>query len=389
MSMPFYHVPLSIALSLLHLYLWKRLVKDTMPAGRARRVVTGGLVVLDLFMVATLLFGTQLPQDVARWFAWPGWIWFGVVFYLLITLLLLEFPRLALRGWVRRESTVDEPALSRRVLLARGTAAVAGVSAVGLVGYGMPVALGAPDVRRVRIPLRRLDPRAAGCRIALISDVHLGALAGRSTTQRIVDLVNAERPDLVAIAGDLVEGDPDVLADSAAPLRELRSTHGTFFVTGNHEYYYRYDDVVDYVRTLGVRTLLNERVTISHRGGEFELAGVIDPNAEMADAPEGPDVAKTLRGWDRERPVVLLAHQPAVLDDAVAHGVDLQLSGHTHGGQIAPFNLLVKLLEGTTAGLSRHGDTTLYVTRGAGFYGPPVRVGAPPDITIVELAATR
>jgi predicted MPP superfamily phosphohydrolase len=155
-------------------------------------------------------------------------------------------------------------------------------------------------------------------------------------------------------------------------------------VTGNHEYHYRYTEWVDHVRTLGVRPLLNERTTISHNGGEFELAGVLDPGAEVEDE-QGPDIERTLRGWDKKRAMVLLAHQPIVVDDAAAAGVDLQLSGHTHGGQIAPFNLLVKATEGTIGGLSAHGDTQLYVTKGAGFYGPPMRVGAPPEITIVEI----
>ncbi|MPZ86412.1 MAG: metallophosphoesterase [Actinophytocola sp.] len=383
--MPFYHAPLSIALSLLHVFVWWRLVKPAMAPGTPRRVVTGLLVALDLFMVAALWLGTRTPPAVAGWFAWPGWIWFGAFFYLALATLVVEIPRLALRPWVRRDPGAG--GVSRRAFLARGAAAVAGVTAAAAVGVGMPSALGDPRVVTVRIRLPRLDTRADGLRIALVSDLHLGALLGRSFTRRVVDLVNAQRPDLVAIAGDLVEGTLDHLADAAEPLRDLRSRHGTFFVTGNHEYHYRYTEWVDHVRTLGVRPLLNERTTIVHNGGEVELAGVLDPGAELEDEP-GPDVAKALRGWDRSRALVLLAHQPAVLEDAAAAGVDLQLSGHTHGGQIAPFTLLVKALEGTTAGLSRLGDTQLYVTRGAGFYGPPLRVGAPPDIAVVTLLSS-
>lgn len=388
--MPFFHVPLSIGLSLLHWYVWKRLFKDTMAPGPRLRLVTGGWILLDLFMVATLLLSTRLDPSVTAWFAWPGYIWFGAFFYLGLTVLVLELPRLALRRWVRREPPPpeeDEPprGMSRRLLLARGTAAIAGLTAAGAVGYGMHSALGEPNIKHVRIGLRRLDPRAAGIRIALVSDIHLGALLGRSFTQRVVDLINEQRVDLVAIAGDLVEGEVEHLADATQPLRELESTHGTYFVTGNHEYYYRYDEWLDFVPTLGIDMLMNERRTITHNGGAFELAGLIDPNAVREDAPEGPDVGKTLRGWDRERAVVLLAHQPATLDEVAEQGVDLQLSGHTHGGQIFPFNLLVNQLEGTVAGLSRIRDTQLYVTRGAGFWGPPLRVGAPPDISIIEL----
>lgn len=407
--MPFFIVPLSIGLSLLHLYVWKRLVKDTMSPGPKRRVATGVLVGLDLFLLAALLLGMQVPQHIARWFAWPGMVWFGLFFYLMVTLLVLEIVRLALLPWLHRdpsylsrrarkaakhdsadevppepEPNAEPQRVSRRVLLARGSAAVAGITATALVGYGLPVALSLPEVKRVRIGLRRLDPLAAGCRIALVSDIHLGPLLGRSFTQRVVDLVNAQQPDLVAIAGDLVDGSVAHLAEAAEPLRDLRSTHGTYFVTGNHEFYSGYSEWVDHVRTLGVRPLLNERTTITHNGGSFELAGIIDPNAEMEGDPS-PDLPKTLRGWDRQRALVLLAHQPRPIDEAAEQGVDLQLSGHTHGGQIAPFNFLVKALEGTTGGLSRVGQTQLYVTRGAGFWGPPVRVGAPPDIAVIEL----
>ncbi len=198
-------------------------------------------------------------------------------------------------------------------------------------------------------------------------------------------MINAERVDLVAIAGDLVDGQVEHLAEAAEPLRNLRSTHGTFFVTGNHEYFYRYGEWIDYVRTLDIRVLLNERTTITHNGGEFELAGLIDPNSTMEGAPDGPDVEKTLSGWDGERALVMLAHQPSSLEEVAARGVDLQLSGHTHGGQFAPFTFLVKAIEGNIAGLSRVEDTQLYVTRGAGFWGPPIRVDAPPDISIIEL----
>jgi len=381
--MPFFHVPLSIGLSLLHWYVWRRLIKDTMAPGPLRRALTVVWVLLDLVMVATLLFTTRVAPSVAAWFSWPGYVWFGLFFYLGLTVLVLELPRLALRRWWRR---APEPtSRSRRLFLARSVAAVAGATAVGAVGYGMPVALSDPKLLPVRIVLPRLDRRASGVRIALVSDIHVGALRGASFSRRVVELINAERVDLVAIAGDLVEGELSHLAAAAEPLRDLRSTHGTFFVTGNHEYYYRYDEWLDHLPTLGIEVLLNERRTITHNGGTFELAGLIDPNATLEKAPEGPDVAKTLRGWDRSTALVLLAHQPATLAEVAEAGVDLQLSGHTHGGQIFPFNLLVRALEGTVAGLSRVGDTQLYVTRGAGFWGPPVRVGAPPDISIIEL----
>jgi uncharacterized protein len=386
--MPFYHVPLSVALSLLHWFVWRRVVKPSVAPGIRRRIVAGVLITGDVFMVATLLASTRLPREWSALYSWPGYIWFALFFYLIIVVLLAEIPRFALRWWIRKDPREpDGPGISRRTFVARSVGVAAGLTSLGAVGYGMPVALGDPELKNVRIRLPRLDSRASGCRIALISDLHLGALLGPSFTRRVVDLVNSTRPDLVAIAGDLVDGRVEHLAEAAEPLRDLRSTHGTYFVTGNHEYYYRYEEWVEHVRTLGITPLLNERTTIDHGGGQFELAGLIDPNSTVEGIQPGPDLPRTLDGWDRERALVMLAHQPASLEEVADAGVDLQLSGHTHGGQIAPFNLLVKALEGSVAGLSRHGDTQLYITRGAGFWGPPVRVGAPPDITVVELVS--
>ncbi|PXY31349.1 metallophosphoesterase [Prauserella muralis] len=391
-------------IAVVHLYLWKRLVADTtLPRTRARRLGTGVLVALVAIMVAALALGTSIDPDLAQWFAWPGYLWLALFFYLLLGLLILELPRLALRRWVRRgeqrETTgagtaaangQGEPAeapagVSRRLVLARGSAAVAGVAAAGLTGYGMTVALGPPTVTSVTMPLRRLDPRAAGCRIALISDVHLGPITGRAFTERIVRLVNEQRPDLVAIAGDLVDGEVEHLAEAAEPLAGLRSTHGTFFVTGNHEYYSGYEEWVEHVPTLGIRPLRNEHVDIEHNGGVFHLAGINDHTGyQWQDAG---DVGKAVRGRDADRAVVLVAHQPVDVGSAAGHDVDLMLAGHTHGGQLTPFELIVSLQQGAVAGSYQVGGTRMYVTRGAGFWGPPVRVGAPPDITIVELTA--
>ncbi|OQO92989.1 hypothetical protein B1813_12840 [Saccharomonospora piscinae] len=383
---------LSVLIAIVHLYLWKRLIADTTrPGTTARRLGTVALVLCVALMMAALSLGTSVHPDLARWFAWPGYVWLAVFFYLLLILLVLELPRLALRRWVRggpanangEDAQRSPTEVSRRFALARGSALFAGVVSAGLVGYGVSVALGPPTVTRVPLALRRLDPRAEGCRIALLSDLHLGPIVGRSFTQRIVDLVNAEDVDVVAIAGDLVDGDVADLADAAAPLAQLRSTHGTFFVTGNHEYYVGYEQWIEYVPTLGIRPLRNERVEITHNGGVFDLAGINDATGYQWQDPG--DVGRALAGRDPARAVVLLAHQPVDFDDAVDHDVDLLLAGHTHGGQLSPFELAVTLQQGAVAGRYERGDTTMYVTRGAGFWGPPVRVGAPPDITIVEL----
>ncbi|MEV4621764.1 metallophosphoesterase [Asanoa sp. NPDC049573] len=284
----------------------------------------------------------------------------------------------------RNETQAWTPGIERRLLLARGAAIFAGLTATGITAYGARTALGAPRLDRVQITLAKLPRSMDGFRIATVSDIHLGPLAGRAHTERIVAAVNRTNADLVAVVGDLVDGSVREIGAAAAPLRDMRSRHGSFFVTGNHEYYSGADEWLAEVERLGIRTLRNERELISRAGGAFDLAGVNDVAGEGT-STGGPDIPGALRDRDATIPVVLLAHQPVQVHDAAKQGVDLQLSGHTHGGQMAPFNLLVKLDQPVVRGYARFGDTQLYVTNGAGFWGPPVRVGAPPQVTLVEL----
>ncbi|HZX37428.1 MAG TPA: metallophosphoesterase, partial [Streptomyces sp.] len=271
--------------------------------------------------------------------------------------------------------------LSRRLLLSRVVGGSAAAVALGTVGYGTYGVLRGPRVKRVTVPLGKLPRAAHGFRIAVVSDIHLGPILGRAHSQRIVDTINATSPDLVAVVGDLVDGSVADLGAAAEPLAQLRARHGAFFVTGNHEYFSGAEEWVDHVRELGLRPLQNERVEIAG----FDLAGVNDVAGESEG--DGPDFGKALGDRDRARASVLLAHQPVVIHDAVKQGVDLQLSGHTHGGQLWPGNYLAALANPTVAGLEQYGDTQLYVTRGAGAWGPPVRVGASSDITVVQLAS--
>ncbi|MGK8524361.1 metallophosphoesterase [Nocardia asteroides] len=278
----------------------------------------------------------------------------------------------------------DAPAaarLPRRIFISRvvsGAAVAAAATTVGVGAYGV---LNGPSVKHVTVPLAKLPRRADGFRIAVVSDVHLGPILGRGFAERVVRIVNDTQPDLIAVVGDLVDGSVEHLRSAVEPLARLRARHGAFFVTGNHEYFSGAEQWVEHVQELGMHLLANARTELPG----FDLAGVNDVQGERTG--QGPDFGKALGDRDRARTAVLLAHQPVLIEDAVAHGVDLQLSGHTHGGQIWPGNYFAALANPTVAGLERYGDTQLYVSRGAGAWGPPVRVGAPSDITVVELAS--
>ncbi|MEU0954674.1 metallophosphoesterase [Streptomyces niveus] len=407
-----------------HYYVWRRTVRDTTTPGSVwRRVGTVLIVLLGLLLVAAPPGERALPAPLATAVGWPGFVWMAGILYLALALLVGEVLRVFLLRAERRRATATaaatasatvpaaprtdsvsgtgspEPAPatdspepvstadlhpSRRLFVGRAVALASGAAATATVGYGAYTALGPPRIKHITVPLARLDPAANGFRIALISDIHLNVLVGRDRTRQLVDLLNGTEPDLVALVGDLVE-DADVADQgrAAEPLADLRATHGAFFVTGNHEFYSGAAQWVRFVQGLGLRTLRNERVALPG----FDLAGVEDESG--AEQDDGPDYEAALGGRDRDRAVVLLAHQPAQVEEAARYGVDLQLSGHTHGGQLWPFNHLMGLSEPNVAGLSRHGDTLLYVTRGTGFWGPPVRLGAEPDITVVELTSPR
>ncbi|MBL7261447.1 metallophosphoesterase [Paractinoplanes lichenicola] len=394
-----------VVIGLIHFYLWKRLVKDPLPPGRARRIGAVIAVALAVLAPATLI---GVRSGAVPWLAWPGYLWIALMFYLLVTLAVLEIPRLALVLWWRSRrrtgkasasritvepapaeagqvlTAVDKPdegdgGIERRVLLARGAAIFAGLTAAGVTGYGVKTALGGPQIARIQVPLAKLPRAMDGTRLAVVSDIHLGPLTGMNHARRIVDVINSVQADIVCVVGDLVDGSVAELGRFAAPLAEIQSRQGAYFVTGNHEYYSGFQEWVDEVARLNIRPLRNERLEL----GGLDLAGVNDLGG--ADAGDPPDFAKALGDRDTARPVVLMAHQPVAVHDAAPYGVDLQVSGHTHGGQMAPFNLLVGLQQPVTSGLGTVDGVPVYVTNGAGFWGPPVRVGAPPQVSVVEL----
>ncbi|MFD3498505.1 metallophosphoesterase [Streptomyces sp. NPDC058676] len=401
-------------------YLYRRLFRDTTrapgPVRRAGAVLIAGGWVLTVTAVVAERAGA--PFWLQRVLAWPGFLWMALSIYLLLAVVAGEAVRPLLRRFLERRAGAEtavrrpepvpaggaplpepepeqdpepepapEPAAtpaslpSRRLFVSRVVGGAAAAAALGTVGYGTYGVLNGPTVKRVTVPLAKLPRAAHGYRIAVVSDIHLGPVLGRGFAQKVVDTINGTQPDLIAVVGDLVDGSVKDLGPAAAPLSQLRARHGSFFVTGNHEYFSGAEQWIEEVRRLGLRPLENARTELAH----FDLAGVNDVTGESEG--QGPDFAKALGDRDKARACVLLAHQPVQIHDAVEHGVDLQLSGHTHGGQLWPGNFIASAANPTLAGLERYGDTQLYVSRGAGAWGPPTRVGAESDITVIELAS--
>jgi predicted MPP superfamily phosphohydrolase len=368
---------LAVALSLvggMHYYIWARLVRDPhLPPGWTR-TLTVAVIALGVAMPATLLAARFLRVWAVRPAIWVAFIWMGVGFLLVAFLGLADFGRLA-AFLIARVRGPSDPDPQRRVLLARTLAAGVGGVVAGLSAAGIRSALAGIEIRDVPVKLPGLPPELAGFRLVQISDVHVGPLLRKDWVAHVVEQVRALSPDLVAITGDLVDGRVHEIREHVAPLARIEAKRGVYFVTGNHEYYSGVEEWYAHLPSLGVRPLRNERVEVAPG---LEIAGIEDPTGE-------PDLAAALRGRDSSRALVLLAHQPRQFPEAARQGVPLTLSGHTHGGQIWPFSWIVALAQPYLAGLHRRGDSQLYVSRGTGFWGPPMRVFAPPEITLLRL----
>jgi len=282
--------------------------------------------------------------------------------------------------------------LLRDILLLVGTPALAKVTAIAvLAGATLLSLIGFVNARRlarvvrVDIPLAGLPPALVGFTIAQISDIHVGPTIKRDYVAAIVARVNGLEADLIAITGDVVDGSVARLGADVAPLAGLVARHGVYVVSGNHEYYSGAAAWMAEFARLGLHVLNNRHVVIDHDGARLVLAGVTDYNAELFDPAERSDPVAALTGSPAGVPRLLLAHQPRSAAAAAAAGFDLQLSGHTHGGQFWPWNFLVVLQQPFTAGLHRLGRLWVYTSRGTGYWGPPKRFGAPSEITLLRL----
>ncbi len=366
---------------LLHRYVWARLVRDAALPASYHRAATIAIVVLGLAMWAAMPLSRALPRSVMMPVSIVMFTWLGVLFLLVISFAAADVVRLLVVIAHRN----DAPDPTRRVLVGRAMAAGVGILATGAAAWGVRSALGEVMVRRHRVPLKRLPAGMDGLTIAQLTDVHVGPTIGREFIEQIVAQTNALKPDVIVITGDLVDGDVETLREHTAPLAKLSAPLGVYFVTGNHEYYSGADAWLAELARLGIRALRNERVELRRGADAIDLAGVDDWSSKQFGRGHGHDLERAMKGRDPEREVVLLAHQPKSIVEAAKHGIGLQLSGHTHGGQIFPWNFFVRLQQPYVAGMHRHGESFIYVSRGTGYWGPPMRVGIPAEIAHLTL----
>ena len=364
-----------------HVYLAQRLVLDPALPEPWSTACLAAIATLGATLVLQPIGERKLRRGLARLVAWPASVWMGLVFLLLVQLLASD----ALL-WIAGSAAQAAPSGGAGGGSASALRAAA-VASVALVAgaFGMRTALAPPAHRRVEIALERWPRALDGFRIVQISDVHIGPILGRRFCEQLVQRIRALDPDLVAITGDLVDGDARLLADEVAPLADLRPRHGVAFVTGNHDHYSGAAAWCAVLAGLGIRVLRNECVEIRVGDAVFDLVGVDDHRGDVFGRDGGEDLATALAGRDPTRPALLLAHDPSTFKRASSLGIDLQLSGHTHGGQIWPFVWLVRLAIPFVAGLYRRGGAILYVSRGTGFWGPPMRLRSPAEIGEIVL----
>ena len=366
-------------IALLHIYVGVRLL-PALPIGALGRAL-GGLALCASFVLIIAGARARRAQNssLAANLAWIGSLDGGLFSSLAVLTVLRDIflgPAVLFASRGAAASLEAASAIAVPLLAALAT----------ITGY-----IGAkrrPRVVDVAVPLPALPPALEGFTIAQISDVHIGPTIKRDFLRRIVETVNGLDADLVAITGDLVDGSVEHLAVHVEPLSRLHARHGTYFVTGNHEYYSGAPAWIAELRRLGLRVLLNEHVVLSHDGSRLLIAGVTDYSAHQFDPAQRSDPEAALAGAPPGlRPRVLLAHQPRTAPAAADAGFDLQLSGHTHGGQFWPWNLFVRLQQPFTAGLHRLGSLWVYTSRGSGYWGPPKRLGVPSEIARVRLVA--
>ena len=385
-------MPVLLLLLLLHLYVGARLVPP-LPGLVAPGLLAAWLLA-SLVLIPLSFFGRRAADRAAAdRLSWAGMLALGVfsllgVFTVLRDLLLLAVWGLGHLPAVQASGLAAVGGVAGASgwpgLQAASAWAVLGLSGLGTLA-GLVGARRRAPVRRVDIAVDGLPPALHGFTVAQITDVHVGPTVKRAYVQRIVDAVNALQPDAVAITGDLVDGRVADLQGDVAPLAGLRSHHGSFFVTGNHEYYSGAEEWVQALQGLGVQVLLNRHVVLRHEGAPVVMAGVADWSAGQFVPGHRSDAQAAMAGAPANAGLrLLLAHQPRSAAGAAEAGFDVQLSGHTHGGQIWPWGFFVRLQQPFTAGLDRLGRLQVYTSRGTGYWGPPLRLGAPSEITCVR-----
>lgn len=381
----------TVVMTAFGVYISRRWFWKARPGRKARvAVILGVVVMMWLPIISIILRRYDAGGFGVAVLAWTGYLGAGYLSFLFTILLLRDAGLILVAiGKRLRRPAATAPAAgldeSRRRFLAYGMNGGVSVAAMLFTGYGLAEAQDVPAVKQVDIPCKNLPPQLEGFRIVQITDIHVSPTVKRPYVAGIVSKVNQLDADIVALTGDLVDGSVRRLSGDVEPLANTSSRYGNFFVTGNHEYYSGAPAWIRKVQSLGFTVLNNSHRIITHRNRKILLGGVTDYKAGQFYTSHRSDPQRALRGAPPADFKILLAHQPKNIFAAAQAGFDLQISGHTHGGQFFPWNFMVHFFQPYVAGLHRHENTQIYISRGAGYWGPPLRLGAPSEITLLRL----
>lgn len=365
----------------MHVYVWLRLVHAPRPQAAYGWTATGILIVLAGGFIWAMI---HRRSPVAGWMGQVEavfYAWMGLVFLLVIFFFFTDIIRLAICLLAPNACATE----ARKLFLSRTGACIVFFTALAFAAYAIRSAFSDVKVKDVSITLKRLPRELSGFLIVQLTDFHLGRVLGKSFLEDVVRKTNELNADLIAITGDLADLPIERLRDTLSPLKDLRSKYGVYLVTGNHEFYSGVYKELDRLKEFGVIDISNKRVSIGSGNASFDLAGIHDPSGDRFGGIFHPNLEKALEKRDPARELILLAHQPKAIFEAVHAGVGLQLSGHTHGGQIWPWGIFVMLSQPYISGLHDHEGAMIYVSRGTGFWGPPMRLFAPAEITTIRL----
>jgi predicted MPP superfamily phosphohydrolase len=388
----------TLVITLIFFYIYRRLIRPLEIPLIYKRILAVYMLLTPLLTPVSfvLRFGLLTPfqADLIAWFTYLNLGFFSLVLALLILRdisrgLKAVYNGLSSRWPVKRTGGSATPATiyspsRRRFLVNSVNLGIFGMAGI-LSGYGVYEARRQPVLKEVEIPISDLPAELHNFRIAQFSDVHVGPTIKRDFVESVVRQINQLHPDLIACTGDVVDGSVAELRSEVEVLKELTAPAGVFFVTGNHEYYSGVLPWIEEMQKLGLTVLQNEHLLLPYKNSKIIVAGVHDYTAGQFIKAHASDPQKAIAGAEAGVVKILLAHQPRNIFAAAAAGFDLQISGHTHGGQYLPWSYLVTLSQPYIAGLHRHDRTWIYVNRGAGYWGPPLRLGIPSEVTLLKL----
>jgi predicted MPP superfamily phosphohydrolase len=364
-----------------HYYLYTWWVRFTKPTRHRRRIV--GLLFFLLvvsFPIARILARYDL-NSFSYVLTLVSYIWMGLSLYFF----LLAFGSDLILGLLKIFPFGSKPSIQSSLRFRRIQVACIAAGVLMIGGYALGEARNF-RVIRLEIPLSGLPPAMDGFSLVQVSDIHYGMLTENGKLSRIVDCINELQPDVVVITGDLVDEGVSHMEEMAIPLARLKSRHGLFAVTGNHEYYAGVDRAVAIMKKAGIRVLRNESVLLP---GGLQLLGMDDPTGSRRTGNPSPNFEPLLSQLDAGKPSVLLYHQPIQFEKVTSLGIGLQLSGHTHGGQLFPIIFISRLIYPFTPGIHQRENSFLYVSRGVGTWGPPMRLGSAPEVTVIRFRSPK